>query len=178
MAALPGPRGTGPAVVARWGCRRRVLWLFVTAVSAPTQPRSRSLWSVVRHLGAFGVVGGIGFVIEVGLFQLLYGHLGSGAVMAKAVATVVAMTVAFFGHRHWSFAHRARTGFKREYPMFLAINGLTLLLGLGIVAFARYGLDLTSAWALQGANLLSIAVGTVARYLMYRRWVFPATVAA
>ena len=51
------------------------------------------------------------------------------------------MTVAFFGHRHWSFAHRARTGFKREYPMFLAINGLTLLLGLAIVAFARYGLD-------------------------------------
>src|SRR3712207_6928740 len=56
---------------------------------------------------------------------------------------------------YWSFAHRARTGFKREYPMFLVINGLTLLMGLGIVAFARYGLDLTSAWALQGANLRS-----------------------
>ncbi len=152
----------------------RVPWRLVTAVTARVQRRSRSPWAVVRHLGAFGVVGGIGFVIEVGLFQLLYGHLGSGAVAAKAVATVVAMTVAFFGHRHWSFAHRARTGFKREYPMFLAINGLTLLLGLAIVAFARYGLDLTSAWALQGANLISIAVGTVVRYLMYRQWVFPA----
>ena len=147
----------------------------MTAVSAPEQRSSRSLWSVVRHLGAFGVVGGIGFVVEVGLFQLLYGHLGSGAVVAKAAATIVAMTVAFVGHRHWSFAHRARTGFKREYPMFLAINGLTLLLGLGIMAFARYGLDLTSAWALQGANLVSIAMGTVVRYLMYRRWVFPAS---
>lgn len=150
----------------------------MTAVSAPEQRSSRSLWSVVHHLGAFGVVGGIGFLVEVGLFQLLYGHLGSGAVVAKAVATIVAMTVAFVGHRHWSFAHRARTGFKREYPMFLAINGLTLLLGLGIIAFARYGLDLTSAWALQGANLVSIAVGTVVRYLMYRRWVFPAANAA
>src|SRR3712207_4992308 len=94
--------------------------------------------------------------------------------MARAGRSFVACPVAFFGPRHWSFAHRARTGFKREYPMFLAINGLTLLLGLGIVAFARYGLDLTSAWALQGANLVSIAVGTVVRYLMYRRWVFPA----
>ncbi len=146
----------------------------MTAVFERAPRRNRSLWSVVHHLGAFGVVGGIGFVIEVGLFQLLYGHLGSGPVVAKAVATIVAMTVAFVGHRHWSFAHRARTGFKREYPMFLAINGLTLLLGLGIMAFARYGLDLTSAWALQGANLVSIAVGTVVRYLMYRRWVFPA----
>ena len=146
----------------------------MTAVFERAPRRNRSLWSVVHHLGAFGVVGGIGFVIEVGLFQLLYGHLGSGPVVAKAVATIVAMTVAFVGHRHWSFAHRARTGFKREYPMFLAINGLTLLLGLGIMAFARYRLDLTSAWALQGANLVSIAVGTVVRYLLYRQWVFPA----
>jgi putative flippase GtrA len=146
----------------------------VTAVSAPAQRRGRSPWFVVRHLGAFGVVGAVGFAVEVGLFQLLYGYAGTGAVVAKAAATLVAMTVAFFGHRHWSFAHRARTGFRREYPMFLAINGLTLLLGLAIIAFARYGLDLTSAWALQGANLVSIALGTVVRYLMYRRWVFPA----
>jgi len=146
----------------------------VTAVSAGAQRRSRSLWSAVRHVGAFGVVGGVCFVIEVVLFQLLYGHVGMGAVIAKGLATVVSMTVAFFGHRHWSFAHRARTGFRREYPLFLAINGLTLLVGLGIIAFARYGLDLTSPWALQGANLVSIGVGTVLRYLMYRRWVFPA----
>ena len=150
----------------------------MTAVSAPAQRRSRSLWSVVRHLGAFGVVGGVCFVIEVVLFQVFYGHLGMGAVVAKGLATVVSMTVAFFGHRHWSFAHRARTGFRREYPLFLGINGLTLLVGLGIVAFARYGLDLTSAWALQGANLVSIGVGTVLRYLMYRRWVFPGADAA
>jgi len=43
---------------------------------------------------------------------------------------------------------------------------------------ANQCLDLTSAWALQGANLVSIAVGTVVRYLMYRRWVFPAANAA
>ena len=146
----------------------------MTAVSARVQPRSRSPWALARHLGAFGVVGSIGFAIEVGLFQLLYGHLGAGAVMAKATATIVAMTVAFFGHRHWSFAHRARTGFRREYPLFLGINGVTFLVGLSIIAIARYGLDLTSPWALQGANLVSIAVGTVMRYLMYRRWVFPA----
>jgi len=150
----------------------------VTAVSAPAQRRSRSLWSAVRHLGAFGVVGGVCFAIEVVLFQVFYGHLGMGAVIAKGLATVVSMTVAFFGHRHWSFAHRARTGFRREYPLFLGINGLTLLVGLGIVGFARYGLDLASAWALQGANLVSIGVGTVLRYLMYRRWVFPAANAA
>lgn len=152
----------------------RVPWHLVTAVSAPAQRRSRSLWSSVRHLGAFGLVGGTAFVIEVVLFQLLYSEAGLGAVVAKGLATVVAMTVAFFGHRHWSFAHRARTGFRREYPLFLSINGFTLLVGLGIVGFARYGLDMTSAWALQGANLVSIGVGTVLRYLMYRRWVFPA----
>ena len=47
----------------------------MTAVSAPAQRRSRSLWSVVRHLGAFGVVGGVCFVIEVVLFQETPGRL-------------------------------------------------------------------------------------------------------
>ena len=42
------------------------------------------------------------------------------------------------------------------------------------VAFVRHGLDQTSALVLQIANVGSIALGTVVRYVGYRRWVFPA----
>jgi putative flippase GtrA len=110
----------------------------------------------------------------VGLFQVLYAHVGLGAVTAKLLTTLVSMTVAYFGHRFWSFSHRARTGLKREYLLFAVVNGLTLLLGLAIVAFVRYPLGQESAVVLQVANVISIGVGTVVRYLCYRRWVFPA----
>lgn len=133
---------------------------------------------LVKELGAFGVVGGVCFVIDIGLFQLLYAHAGAGAVTSKFVSTVVSMTVAYVAHRYWSFSHRARTGVRREYALFAVINGVTLLIGLAVVALARYPLGQEGALVLQVANVGSIALGTVIRYFSYRRWVFPAPVAA
>jgi putative flippase GtrA len=129
---------------------------------------------LVKELGAFGVVGAVCFLVDVGLFQLLYAHVGLGAVTSKFLATAVSMTAAYAGHRYWSFSHRARPGLRQEYLRFLAINVVTLLLGLGVVAFVRYGLDQESALVLQIANVGSIVLGTLIRYLSYRRWVFPA----
>jgi putative flippase GtrA len=132
-------------------------------------------WRILlKELSGFGVVGAVCFVIDVGLFQYLYSHAGIGAVTAKLLSTLVSMTLAYVGHRYWSFSHRARTGVKREYVLFVVVNGLALLLGLAIVAFVRYPLGQQSALMLQVANLVSIGLGTVVRYFAYRRWVFPA----
>jgi putative flippase GtrA len=135
----------------------------------------RDTWRVAaKELGAFGVVGLVGFILDLTVFQLLYAEVGIGAVTAKLIATVVSMTAAFIGHRYWSFAHREQTGLRQGYLRFALINGLTLGLGLAIVATARYGLQQESALALQVANVASIAIGTALRWLGYRRWVFPA----
>jgi putative flippase GtrA len=133
---------------------------------------------LIKELGAFGVVGATCFGIDIVLFQLFYAHVELGAVTAKFLAAVVSMTVAYVGHRYWSFSHRARTGLRREYLLFAAVNGATLLLSLGIVALVRYPLGQESALVLQVANIAGIAVGTVIRYLSYRRWVFPAVASA
>jgi len=129
---------------------------------------------LVKELSAFGVVGTACFFLDVALFQVLYAELGVGAVTSKLIATLVSMTAAFCGHRFWSFAHRGQTGLGRGYLRFAVINGVTLGLGLAIVATARYGLQLESPLALHVANLFSIALGTAFRWLGYRRWVFPA----
>jgi putative flippase GtrA len=147
----------------------------VTSTPSSTGGRLRRSWRLLlKELSAFGVVGVVCFFIDVGLFQVLYAHVGTGAVTAKLVSTVVSMTVAYVGHRYWSFSHRARTGVRREYVLFAVINGGTLLMGLGIVALVRYPLQQDGALVLQVANLASIAVGTLIRYFAYRRWVFPA----
>jgi putative flippase GtrA len=127
----------------------------------------------VREMAAFGVVGTVCFFIDVSVFQVLYAYVGVDAVTTKLLATLVSMTAAFLGHRFWSFAHRARTGLRREYIRFAAINGLTLLVGLAIVWFVRYPLEQDGVLVLQAANVLAICVGTVVRFLAYSRWVFP-----
>jgi putative flippase GtrA len=130
--------------------------------------------TLFRELSGFGTVGAVAFAIDLGLFQLLYAHAGWGAVTAKLGSTLVSTTVAYLGHRYWSFSHRARTGVRREYTLFAVINTVTLLLGLAIVGGVRYGLDQDGAVVMQAANIGSIVVGTLVRYLTYRQWVFPA----
>ena len=143
--------------------------------AAHSRLRNLSAARRVRELGAFAVVGTVCFFIDVSVFQVLYAYVGVDAVATKLLATLVSMTAAFLGHRFWSFAHRARTGLRREYLRFAAINGLTLLLGLAIVWFFRYPLGQESVLVLQAANVLAICVGTVVRFSAYSMWVFPAT---
>ncbi|MFP5369872.1 MAG: GtrA family protein [Actinomycetes bacterium] len=127
-----------------------------------------------RDLGAFGVVGATCFVLDLALFQLLYVHVGAGAVTSKLVSTLVTMILAFTGHRLWSFASRGGTGLSGESLRFAVVNGVALGLGLAIVALVRYPLGQDDALVLQAANVGSIIAGTVLRYLAYRHWVFPA----
>jgi putative flippase GtrA len=137
--------------------------------------RGRPAWRLlVKELSAFGVVGGACFVLDIGLFQLCYAHLGIGAVTSKLLSTLVSLTVAFVAHRYWSFSHRAHSGVRRQYVVFSLINGATLLLSLAVVAVVRYPLGQDGALVLQAANVASIALGTVIRFLGYRRWVFRA----
>jgi putative flippase GtrA len=139
--------------------------------------RAGTTWRLLlKELGAFGTVGAACFVLDVGLFHLLYTS-GSGAVTAKLVATTVSTTAAYLGHRFWSFAHRERTGYRREYVAFVLVNAVTLAVGLSLVAFVRHPLGQEHALVLQAANVVSIGLGTVVRWFAYRRWVFPARVA-
>jgi putative flippase GtrA len=141
--------------------------------------RLDSTWRLLlKELSGFGVVGAIAFVVDLSTFQLLYTEVGASPVTAKVCSTVISMTVAYVGHRYWSFSHRMRTGLRREYLLFALINVTTLLLSVGIVAYVHHGLGQTSALVLQVANVASIAVGTAIRFTAYRRWVFPAAPAA
>ena len=128
---------------------------------------------LLKELGAFGLVGGLAFLVDVGLWQLLYTH-GLGAVTAKLISMAVAMTVAYVGNKFWSFSHRAQGVVRHEFLVFAVINAVTGVLNLGIVALVRYVLHQDGTEILQAANVFGIGVGTLIRYASYRRWVFPA----
>ena len=150
-----------------------------------TTPRStsvvRSLYSRVDHLvhevAKFGAVGLIALVVDVGLFNLLcYGAspLHGKVLTAKIVSVSVATTVAYFGNRYWTFRHRGRTSFHREYVLFFVLNAVGLAISVGILWFSHYALGLTSAIADNiSANVIGLGLGTLFRFWSYRRWVFP-----
>ena len=142
----------------------------------------RRLYGQVDHLVhevmKFGIVGLIALVFDVGLFNLLmfstHSPLYGKVLTAKIVSVAVATTVAYFGNRYWTFRHRGRTSFGREYVLFFVLNGVGLLISVSVLWFSHYALGLTSALADNiSANVVGLALGTIFRFWSYRRWVFP-----
>ena len=56
------------------------------------------------------------------------------------MSTVVATTFAYFGNRHLSFSHRARTSIGRETSFFFGINLITLVFSELIIGLFVYPL--------------------------------------
>ena len=126
----------------------------------------------LREIVTFGVVGGTCLGIDLAVFQLAYAHVGMGAVASRFASTTVAMTVAYFAHRRWSFAHRKDAGGGKGYLLYAVVTALSMAISLGMVAFVRYVLQQEDALVLQITNVVSTAVSTLIRYVLYRRWVF------
>ena len=132
------------------------------------------------EISRFGAVGIVAFVIDVGLFNILV-HVGSPGMLsdrpltAKTISTVVATIFAYQANREWTWKHRQRRGWVREYSLYFLLNAIGLVITLVPLAISRYALDLDSALADNiSANIIGVAFGTLFRFWAYRRWVFPA----
>ena len=136
------------------------------------------LGHLVRELMKFGVVGGVAFVVDVGLFNLLRAHGPEGihgwAIAAKTVAVVAAIAVNWIGNRVWTFRSRTRrTDTAREAVEFFIASVAGSLVALACLGVSHYGLHLTSAFADNiSANVVGLVLGSLLRFVAYRQWVF------
>ena len=137
--------------------------------------RRPALVARVREMLAFGVVGVLALVVDLGTFNALRVGLGTGPLTAKTVSVTAATTVAYVGNRCWTFRHRGRHGLRREYALFFVLNGAGLGIALGCLGVSHYVLGLTSPLADNvAANGVGLGLGTAFRFWSYRRFVFPA----
>jgi putative flippase GtrA len=125
---------------------------------------------LLKEITAFGAIGLAALVIDLGLFAWLSPH---GALKAKAVSTIVATTFAYFGNRHLSFSHRARTSIGRESSFFFGINLITLVFSELVIAVFVYPLHYEhGSLTVFVVNAVTIGIGTVFRFWAYKRFVF------
>jgi len=131
----------------------------------------RTSWRILlKELTAFGVVGAMAFVIDLGIFTWLTPH---GALKAKLVSTIVSTTFAYFGNRQWSFSHRARTTISRETTFFFGINLVTLIFSELLIGLFVYGFGFDhKSFVIAVVNVVSIGLGTIFRFWAYKRFVF------
>lgn len=143
--------------------------------------RLRDTYEVLaREAAKFGIVGGIAFVTDFGVFNLLryagadgVGVLHAKPLTANVISTVLSILVAWVGNRYWTFRHRRRASAPRELVLFFVMNGVGLLISLVCLGFTYYVLDLRGPVASNvSAKIVGVALGTLFRWWAYRRFVF------
>jgi putative flippase GtrA len=134
----------------------------------------RSSWRILlKEIAAFGAVGAVGLVVDLGIFTYLTHTEHLGALKSKAVSTVVATLVTYIGNRYLSFSHRARSSIGRETSFFFAINLIVLGLSEGILAIFVYPLHFAhTSKTVSLVNVATIGLGTLIRFWAYKRFVF------
>jgi putative flippase GtrA len=128
---------------------------------------------LTREVAKFGTIGLVNLFVNIGVANLLWlTVLRDGEVKAKAIATVVATTSAYFMNRHWTYRDRPKSTLHREYTLFFIFNLVGLVIETAVLYLAKYGLHLTHILALNVFAAIGIAIGTVFRFWAYRTHVF------
>ncbi|MBO0896389.1 MULTISPECIES: GtrA family protein [Arthrobacter] len=138
--------------------------------------RIRGLASLFwREVAKFGTVGAFAFVVDNGLWWLLYhGVLEGSATKARLISASAATLFSWVANRFWTFRRRRQNNVTRELVLFLIINGVGIVISSGFTWVAQYPMGITDAKWLGFAGIVGIGVATILRFFAYRFWVFNA----
>jgi putative flippase GtrA len=140
---------------------------------SPVRGWYRRWRTTIGEVWRFGIVGAANVVVNFVVFNALALTLfPGGELKANIVATAVATTTSYLMNRGWTFRHRKTSRIPREYVLFFVFNAAGLAIELGVMGAAKYGLGLTTLWALNLAKAAGLGLGTVFRFWTYRSFVF------
>lgn len=140
---------------------------------APVRGWYRRWRTLIGEAWRFGIVGAANVVINFVVFNALaLTVFPGGELKANIVATAVATTTSYLMNRGWTFRHRKTSRIPREYVLFFVFNTAALGIELGVMGAAKYGLGLTTLWALNLAKAAGLGLGTIFRFWTYRSFVF------
>ena len=157
--------------------------------SAAPRPRLRDAWSkhwanrrrLFREVLSFLSVGGVAYLVDVGLSNLLlFGFLGIPALLvaspvkAKIVSTIVSMAVAWVGNRFLTYGQRDSGSALSGMWKFVVINLIGMVIVVAPLGVSWYLLGLHDPLSYNiSTNVVGIGLAMVFRFWAYRTWVFP-----
>jgi putative flippase GtrA len=126
--------------------------------------RSRDSWI---QLFKFGVVGGSGYLINLGVFAFLSGNLGVFHAIAAVGAFCVAVTSNFLWNRYWTFGPGEGLA-HMQAARFLAVSVACLVINLVLLE----AIVASSSISELAAQAIAVAVAMPFNFLGNKLWTF------
>jgi putative flippase GtrA len=126
--------------------------------------RSRDSWI---QLFKFGVVGGSGYLINLGVFAFLSGNLGVFHAVAAVGAFCVAVTSNFLWNRYWTFGPGEGLA-HMQAARFLAVSVACLVINLVVLE----AIVASSPISELAAQAIAVAVAMPFNFLGNKLWTF------
>jgi putative flippase GtrA len=115
----------------------------------------------------FAIVGGLGYLLNVGSFALLVHVAGLPIAVAASIAFLAAVTNNFLMNRRWTFGIRHGAGRGRHAWRFLAVAVALFLVALGLLSLMVW-----AGVAKVPAQAISILAVAPLSFLGNRYWAF------
>ena len=135
--------------------------------------------TLLAQLTKFALVGGVGFVLDVGIFNLLRltvfsnENMHEGPIVAKFISTVVAIAANWIGNRYWTFGPHRSSRSVTEAVEFVVVSLVGMGIGLGCLFISHYVLRLDTVLADNiSSNVIGLILGSVVRFTLYKSWVY------
>ena len=120
----------------------------------------------------FGIVGGLGTIVDLGGAAVLQGEYHVEPLLAKAISVSAAMVLTYLGSRFWTFKERENQSVRREAVLFLVLNVIGLLIAEAVIGLVTYVMGLQGRLEYNAASFIGTGLGTIFRFWAYRKWVF------
>ncbi|MFE6687264.1 GtrA family protein [Streptomyces sp. NPDC057743] len=127
---------------------------------------------LIGELAKFGAVGGLGVLVNLGVFNLCRAVTDLAVVRCSVIATVVAIAFNYLGLRYFTYRDRQNGGRTRELTLFAAFSAVGLVIENGVLYTATYALDWNSPLQNNIFKFLGIGIATLFRFWTYRTLVF------
>lgn len=129
---------------------------------------------LLREVAKFGVVGGIGTLVNLAVFNLVRHSTEIPVVRASVIATAVAICCNYVGFRYFTYRDRDKSGRTKEMTLFLLFSVVGLIIENGVLYMATYGFGFGTPLQSNVFKFLGIGIATLFRFWSYRTWVFRA----
>jgi len=119
-----------------------------------------TLSQVWADLQRFGLVGGIGFVVDASALQILVSQAHWSPYSARVLSFGLAVTITFALNRLWTFRHRRISSKMAAYARYFLVQGTGALINLSL-----FYLCLSLVPSLRAWPIVALAIGSAVALL-------------